>query len=313
MARGRVMLSGPRYVLGEAEVHHSAIPGLAERAQDFRMVNKPGLWGWGTVRRTSRSLADLAIESGRATLEAAGFDPAGVDALILSSTNFPGDARTHGSFVETITTGLRLPDAAFTGLTLNRCTNLLAAIDVATALVASGRWRTVLVITTDKVGDERARVEKFALFSDGAASCLIAADGYRSPAYEVVACACAQQNRDLDWSYEISSDLARVVNEALLKQGGLDLGEVDGLMHANIFIPLLVTKERQAGFSPGQLDTSNTPRVGHCFAADPLINLIDRAAAGQVRDGGHYLLAASLPGVRYGILLRACGQPASES
>jgi 3-oxoacyl-[acyl-carrier-protein] synthase-3 len=300
------MLSGTRYVLGEAEVHHSAIPGLAGRARDFRMVMKPELWGWGTVRRTGRSLAELAVESGRVTLEAAGLDPAAVDALILCSTNFPGDARTHGSFMETITIGLRLPEAAFTGLTLNRCTNMLAAIDVAAALVASGRRRTVLVITTDKAADERARVEQFALFSDGAASCLIAADGYRSPAYEVVACACAQQNRDLDWSHELSSDLARTVNEALLKPGGLELGQVDSLMHANIVIPLLVTKERQAGFSPGQLDTGNIPRVGHCFAADPLINLADRAAAGQVHAGRYYLLAASVPGVRYGILLRAC-------
>jgi 3-oxoacyl-[acyl-carrier-protein] synthase-3 len=44
--------------------------------------------------------------------------------------------------------------------------------------------------------------------------------------------------------------------------------------------------------------------VGHCFAADPLINLVDRDAQGELRDGAHYLLAASVPGSRIGVLLR---------
>lgn len=307
MTGQQALLSGARYVLGEEEVPYTEIPGLAERAWEFRMAMNPRLWGWGTVRRTSRSLADLAVESGRATLEAAGADPAAVDELIVCSTEFPGNAHTHGTFVEQLTSGLGLPDAAFTGLTLNRCANLLAAIDIASALVTAGRRRTILVITTDKARDEGDRAENFALFSDGAASCLISGQSYGSPAYEVTACACAQRNNDLDWSHEISSDLARAVNEELLKPQGLALAELDGLMPANIFTPLLMAKERQAGFSPAQVDTGNIARIGHCFAADPLINLVDRAVAGQVRNGGRYLLAVSLPGVRYGVLLRACG------
>jgi 3-oxoacyl-[acyl-carrier-protein] synthase-3 len=307
MTRQGALLSGARYVLGEEEVPYTEIPGLPERAREFRMAMNPRLWGWGTVRRTSRSLADLAVESGRTTLELAGADPGAVDELILCSTEFPGSAREHGSFVEQITSGLGLPGTAFTGLTLNRCTNLLAAIDVASALVTAQRRRTVLVITTDKARDERDRTENFALFSDGAASCLISGQGYGSPTYEVTACACAQRNGDLDWSHEISSDLARAVNEELLKPRGLELAGLEALMPANILAPLLMAKERQAGFSPGQLDTGNVPRIGHCFAADPLINLVDRAAAGRVRNGGRYLLAVSLPGTRYGVLLRACG------
>ncbi|HEY0934817.1 MAG TPA: hypothetical protein VGD91_13870 [Trebonia sp.] len=302
----QALLSGACYVLGEDEVPYSEIPGLAERARELRMAMNPRLWGWGTVWRTHRDLAGLAVESGRATLEATGADPAAVDELILCSTEFPGNARVHGSFVEQVTSGLGLPDTAFTGLTLNRCSNLLVAIDIASALVTAGRRRTVLVVTTDKVRDERDRAETFALFSDGAASCLVSGQGYGTPSYEVTACACAQRNSDLDWSHEISSDLARLVNQELLKPQGLGLAELDALLPANIFTPLLLAKERQAGFAPGQVDTRNIARTGHCFAADPLINLVDRAAAGQVRDGGRYLLAVSLPGSRYGVLLRAC-------
>jgi 3-oxoacyl-[acyl-carrier-protein] synthase-3 len=94
------------------------------------------------------------------------------------------------------------------------------------------------------------------------------------------------------------------VNERLLKSAGLSIEDVSGLMHTNIFKPIIVMKEMQAGFAADQLFTDNVTRVGHCFAADPFINLVDRGAAGQVRDDCHYLLASSVPGLRIGVLLR---------
>ncbi len=75
------------------------------------------------------------------------------------------------------------------------------------------------------------------------------------------------------------------------------------LAHANLYKPLVVMKERQAGFSPPQLYLANIERLGHCFAADPLINLVDRMALGHVRPGSYCLLASSVPGSRIGVLL----------
>lgn len=300
-----VFLSAPGYVLGEVEVPHDELPDFAERIRAWRMPAQPALWGWGSVRRTHRTVAELAVESGRCTLAAAGVDPAGVDAVVLCCTRFPGGPDTHGAFVAEIMAGLGLPAAAFTGVTLNRCTNLLAGIDLATALVAARRHRTVLVITTDATGDERDRQEQFALFSDGAASCLVAAQAHGRPAYEVLGCASAQANADLHWSHEISSDLSRLVNDELTKATGVGSAELAAVLPANLFLPLLAMKERQAGFTAAQIDTGNVARLGHCFAADPLINLADRAQRGQVADGAALLLAVSVPGARYGVLLRA--------
>ena len=75
-------------------------------------------------------------------------------------------------------------------------------------------------------------------------------------------------------------------------------------MHANLFLPLVAMKERQAGFSARQLYTANVTRLGHCFAADPLVNLVDQEQAGRIREGGHYVLAVSVPGSRVTVLLR---------
>ncbi|MFG2942630.1 3-oxoacyl-ACP synthase [Streptomyces sp. NPDC048282] len=308
-AARRVLLGGAAYVLGETELHHSRIEGLAERARELAMVPKAELWGWGNVRRTERTLQDLAVEAGRATLTTADVDPADVDALILCSTRFPGGPRTHGAFTDDILTGIGLTAATCTGVTLNRCTNLLVGVGLAHALVTAGQHRRVLVVTTDRITDERTRMENFALFSDGAAACLVAAAeaGPLDGAHEIVACAHLQRPGTLDWSHEISPDLAREVNDRILTPLDMKTGDLDHLVHPNLYTPVVVLKERQAGFAPQQLFTDNITRIGHCFAADPLINLADLGTAGRLRAGGHQLLASSVPGARAAVLLRTPG------
>ncbi len=299
-----VFLQGPRYVLGEIEADHSTIANLQARAEEFRMAPDPALWGWGSVFRSERGLEAMAIETGSATLRAAGADPSSIDALVLCCSDVQTRAKGHGRFAGTILAGIGLGDIPFYGLNLNRCVNLLAALDVASAFVASGRYRRILVITTDRAADEDERVLPYALLSDGAASCLVTADEDGRDRYQLLACATAQETGSLDWSNEISSDLTRRVNDSLLASRGMRVGDVAGLMHANIFKPLVVMKERQAGFTPRQIYTDNIGRVGHCFAADPLINLVDRVPLGHVRPDGHYMLASSVPGSRMGVLLR---------
>lgn len=299
-----VFLHGPRYVLGELAEDHTSVEGLYARAEEFRLAPDPRLWGWGNVHRSRRGLAAMAVDSGSATLRTARVDPSTVDALVLCSTWVPGPARDHGRFMQDVLSGIGLGDIAFYGVNLNRCVNLLAAIDLAGALVASGRHHRVLVVTTDRVFDEAERMVSYALFSDGAASCVVTADPHCHDGYRLLGCASAQDTANLGWSAEISADLARRVNESLLAPHGMKLGDVAALLHANIFTPLVVMKERQAGFTREQIYTDNIARVGHCFAADPLINLVDRTAAGHVRPGRHYLLASSVPGQRFGVLLR---------
>ncbi len=301
---GPVYLLGPAYVLGEHEVDHTAIENLDELARRFKLAPKADLWGWGTIRTTSRELEDLAIETGLDTLKTAGLDTASIDALVLCSNRIPGPAEGHGQFVADILTGIGLGDIPAYGANLNRCVNLLAGIDLARALVASGRYRRILVITTDKVADDADRMSQFALFSDGAASCVISAEPSEAGGFELIACATAQETAALEWTNQISADLAKDVNEQLLGPAGLKLGDVAALAHANLFTPLLVMKERQAGFSPDQLYLDNISRFGHCFAADPLINLVDRVGLGHLKAGSYCLLASSVPGSRIGALLR---------
>jgi 3-oxoacyl-[acyl-carrier-protein] synthase-3 len=298
-----VFLTAPQYVLGEIEEDHTAIPHLSERVVEYGLVPKAEFWGWGTIRRTERSVTSMAVQTGAATLLQARVEPASVDCVVLCTTAFPSDNRDHGTFVAEVMTGIGLDDADFIGVGLHRCANLLAGIRTGEAMVASGRHRRVLVISTDRIEDESLRLEKFAMFSDGAASCLLS-DSDPGGGYEVVSSAAAHNVSQLDWASELSADLSQRVNESLLKGRGLALADV-ALLHGNIFKPIVMLKEMQAGFRPSQLFTDNIARFGHCFAADPLINLVDRATAGHVRAGAYYMLASSVQGSRIGVLLRA--------
>ncbi|MET7680648.1 3-oxoacyl-ACP synthase [Streptomyces sp. NPDC005423] len=301
-----VVLRAPRYVLGETSVDHTGIEGFAAFVEERRMVPDAALWGWGAVHRTELDTAALAVRTGRLTLRAAAVEPAEVDALVLCSTAFPAEVDAHGELIASVLRGLGIDSVPVTGITLNRCANLLAGLRVAAAMVAGGRHRNVLVITADRVAVESARITDFALFSDGAASCLITRRSDGAPeSYEWVGDAHAQDSATLGPGHEISADLARLANKRLLAETGIGVEAVDGLLHNNIYLPIVTMKEVQAGFGQAQLDTANIARVGHCFAADPLINLVDRWSAGNVRPGGLYLLASSVSGLRLCVLLRA--------
>ncbi|MEU6256037.1 phosphopantetheine-binding protein [Streptomyces sp. NPDC047043] len=305
----RVVLRAPRYVLGEISMDHTEIKGFAEFVDERQMVPDARMWGWGAVHRTELDTATLAVRAGRRTLQAAGVEPGEVDAVVLCSTAFPAEVGGHGELIASVLHGLELNAVPVTGITLNRCATLLTGLQVAATMVAAGRRRTVLVITADRVADESARMADFALFSDGAASCLVTrqVDG-AVESYEWVADAHAQDPASMGRGTEISADLAKAANRQLFAEAGIGVEEIDGLLHNNIFLPIVTMKEVQAGFDQSQLDTSNITRVGHCFAADPLINLVDRQSAGTVRPGGLYLLASSVSGLRMCVLLRADGR-----
>ena len=303
-AASRVLLAAAAYQLGEFSEPVSSLPDLADRAAQLSMSMLPKLWGWGDYRRTELSLAELAIGTGLATLAAGEVDPTSVDALILCSTRFDGGAEVHGEFVQQIVTGLGLGNVSFYGMTLHRCANLVVALDLANTLVRAGRHRRMLVITTDRVPRGVSRIESFAIFSDGAASCLVTDEPVAGTCYDVLGSASCSTLDRLDYGGEISADLAVAVNRSLLEDQSLRASELSALMHTNLVIPVISMKERQAGFTAEQLYLDNISRFGHCFAADPLINLVDRVALGHVQAGDHLMLVASVPGERHSVLLQ---------
>jgi 3-oxoacyl-[acyl-carrier-protein] synthase-3 len=302
----KIALRGPHFVLGDVTLHHTGIPGFDDGVARHRMAPVADLWGWGDVHRSSAGIDVLAIRAAQGCLRDAGVTAAEVDALVLCSSTLPEGVAAHADLVRSVLTGLGMEDVPVTGVTLNRCGNLLAGLILARALVAAGDHHRVLVVTTDRVTVESGRMTGSALLSDGAAACLITGWAPDAP-YGWVMGAVAQDPALLSEDGQLSAELAATVNARLTKETGIVPTAIDAVLGTNMYLPIVTMKETQAGFRREQLHTATIPTAGHCFAADPLINLVDRQRTGRIRPGGHYLLAAAVPGMRIGVLLRAGG------
>lgn len=301
-AASQSRLLAAQYVLGEQTLAWHELADLQARAKQFSMPLQADLWGWGQIYKTAGSVTDMAIKTARMTLAEAGYSGQDIDTTIVCSSSLQSGTEAHQHFLREFAGQLQLEQSAITGVSLGRCTNLLKGIHLARGLIHSGQARRALVVTSDAISDERQRIENFALFSDGAASCLICHADDTSRGDTLLA---SGGRQDLSQLYQgLSAGLVRAVNQDLFSSAGITLGDITRLFHSNVYLPLCQLNEMQAGYQRAQLYTDNIPRFGHCFAADPLINFIDARNNGAVSDTGIYQLAVSIPGARASLLLR---------
>lgn len=295
-------LLAPCYVLGEQQCAWHEITGHQQRAQQFSMPLQPALWGWGNVYKTTSSITEMAINTVRMTLSEAGLTGLDIDVVIVCSSSLRCGTDAHQRFLGEFAGALQLEQSDVIGVSLGRCTNLLRGIHVAHSLIGTAQARRVLVVSCDAIDDEHQRMENFALFSDGAASCLICHAAEASEGYTLLASAGRQDLRQLGQG--LSSELVRAVNQTLFSSTGSTLNDVARLFHSNVYLPLCQLNELRAGYRQTQLYTDNISRFGHCFAADPLINFIDACKEGTANDAALYQLAVSIPGARASLLLQ---------
>ncbi|WP_447872600.1 hypothetical protein [Serratia fonticola] len=296
-------LLAAHYVLGEQKLAWHELADHQVRAKQFAMPLQADLWGWGNIYQTTSSITEMAIKTARMTLAEAGYTGHDIDTTIVCSSSLQSGTEAHQRFLAEFATMLQLEQSEIIGVSLGRCTNLLKGIHLARSLIQSTQARRILIITCDAISDEQLRMENFALFSDGAASCLIChADDAPLQGNMLIASGGRQNHSQLHQG--LSAGLVKAVNQDLFSSAGITLSDITRLFHSNVYLPLCQLNEMQAGYQQTQLYTDNIPRFGHCFAADPLINFIDACNDGIVSDTALCQLAVSIPGARASLLLR---------
>lgn len=301
MSAGPVVIHGAACELGEHVVEHRDAFRFAEKLVEFRMPESATVWGWGSFHRTSRSRAELAVASARRTLDSAGCRAADVDAVLLCGAEFPSQVAAHADYCRTVLGELELGHAFVTGVTLGRCTTMLTAIQLAHGLVAGGAHHDVLVVASDRVVDEDDRFQSFALFSDSAASCVIST----RPGGELAvrATAAVHDVPALTVDGRVNGELARLGTETLTRRSGVAPSDIATVLASNVYVPILRMSERQSGFRLDQLYLRGIALRGHCFSADPIVNLVDHRSTGAgLRTGDHVVLSSSVPGSRVSLL-----------
>ncbi|GAA4551957.1 hypothetical protein [Amycolatopsis samaneae] len=297
----RASVGGAAYELGEYEAGYREAPRFAEKIARYEMLDEAGVWGWGRFFVSGRDRAELAVAAARRTLAMTGCTGGDVDAVVLGAAEFPADVDSHARYCRTVLEALKLGNAFVLGVTLGRCTTLLSAVHLAERLVASGTYDNVLVVVADRVEDEEKRFQQFAIFSDSAASCLVTS---RPGDLAIVATASALDPAALDAAGRFSGQLGRAAAEAITRRSGVRPEEIAAVLPPNLFTPIVRMSEGQAGFRPGQLFLANIANRGHCFSADPIVNLVDRQRADGLRPGDHLLLTSGVPGARVSILVQ---------
>lgn len=261
------------YVVGDVTLDVDQLPNKNEVLAANAMPDIKELWGWEHCRRSDLSSVALASDAASRSL-GRGVDPASIGALIVCC----GDRLNYyeqNRFLAELAGALKLGDFRSYWLGGAGCVTLFSAIGLARAMIVADAVRNVLVVGVDKVDDDADRFQRFGVLSDAACSFVVSSGAQVD--FSLVDAVTISSTRTLDRSEDFQSK-CELIHSALERFGqpqGFDYDRVEAFFGANVFLPI---QELELSLLP--IDSSlayvgNTARYGHCYAADPIINLVD--------------------------------------
>lgn len=306
MSENYSVISGVRYVLGEKKSRYNEALGYGKH----NMPDIPDLWGWGDFYETKKEIVSLMIDTAKETIKESGISVQDIDCVILCSSSFPNHFQSHLGYCRDILQSLGIENSVCFGQTLNGCGALLSAISQANIFIKAREYENILIVSADKVPEGDMRLHSYALFSDGAASCLVSKPRGidlkgNDNKYSIQSTSNVQATEFIDENAPYNVDIIRDSNDALLTQVGLSVEDIKLLCTNNLYLPVVSMKEEEGGLDESLLFQRNILEKGHCFAADVLINLYDACEVGALRPNDVALLAADYPGGRTGLLIKA--------
>lgn len=294
-------LYGASMQLGDKLRDADSLEGLDEFFAAQGLPPDPQMLGLGRFHEAAEDEWDLALAAARQSIAMAGAE---VDCVILCASRFRGETADHAAGMHRLLSGLGLTPAFTAGVTMNRCASFLSGLRLAQATVAAGQSRACLVVTADRFTTDAERLRPFALFSDGAAACIVGASPGSGPCYRIQGSAAATDPASASEAARISAAMVQRANAALHQVTGLSISDHAAVLPTNVYTPIVMMTEAQGGAAPSALYLGNIARRGHVFAADPLLNLVDFEAAESVAPGTNLWLAATVPGLRVAVSLQ---------
>lgn len=283
----RVGIRHLSYVLGDQKVWYRDLPDIEARIRGLKIPDDEELWNWGYCRRSS---GDYNVHVTRGfmqltdDLNAAGIN---VDAVLVCAPF----QNSNEDFMGVLDSEV-LPKIAHDGLRRvddRDCANVVQALADARELIHSG-YEHVLVLAAEKMEDERTRFRKYSVFSDFCFALLLSSR-IEQCHYEILD---AYMGRDdhpgEDTSGILTRDLEKECVADVLARNGVAQQDVGKFFYLNLFQPVAEMKGKETGFAERQLYTE-VKDLGHCYGADPFINMHGYFASGG--NGDIHLLCAS--------------------
>lgn len=221
--------------------------------------------------------------------------------LVASATA----SQTGGLSVTRALAGAGISAVPIYSVGLNGCADALGAIAVGQCLVDSGD-RELLILCADSAGSEhsgRFLPDNQGILTDGAAACLLT-NARPESGYEVLGVHHVADYVVRDFSRGFSSPdriarklvALRRIAEETCKVANLQVEHLDHVFVNNYVASAREVMVRGAVGRKSKLYPAHVDSVGHCFSADPLINLGSAMAEGDVAIGSRSLVLGTGPG-----------------
>jgi 3-oxoacyl-[acyl-carrier-protein] synthase III len=296
-----VGIFGPHYVVGELELDVELLANRKDVLSRYNMPDIKDLWGWGYYRKTQKSRIELACTTATATLEKSGLGPADIDALILcccDGLNYHG----QNQFLGELSGCLGLSYGFFTWVGGAGCASLFSAVEIAHSLVQGGAFKNALVIAVDKIDNDVERFQRFGVFSDAACSFIVSRSGAADFVIldaKVLSCPVSLRNGGEDFQDKCQLIYAMF---ARLERCAAPPSSARAYFGSNVFIPIQELEMSVMPVEGLRMYQKNTARYGHCYAADPVINLLDFYADHANRETRSSVMVATAHG-HFGVIL----------
>jgi 3-oxoacyl-[acyl-carrier-protein] synthase-3 len=309
-------------------------PRVLDADQFDRLVGKPAGWSERTSGVRSRhvvekeTVIDMAAAAARQAIARAGIAAQDIDCIIAAGALAHQPIPTSAVLIQR---ALGLQASGIPAFDVNAtCLSFLAALDLASALITAGRYRTILVTAADMPsnGTRPDDPDLRAMFGDGAAAAIVKAAeragqgilALRMETYSEGAEACTlraggtglsphgdfQTFLDATW-FEMDGPLAFRVSarympaffDRLLHDAGVTLGDIDLVVPHQASAHALHLMRRRLGVPAAKLIDLLAERGNQVSASIP--SMLDHAlTSGRAKPGDLILLIGTAAGITLG-------------
>lgn len=208
----------------------------------------------------------------------------------------------HVSVLRPVCEQLGLSHASAFTVTQHACASGLLAVDLAGRLLAADGdpAALALVLTGEKAFTATAKaIPGTTVMGEGTAAVLVTLEGSTDRLLSYATCTRGEYSDGMflqpgaaaQFQQEYPRVLAEVMATAAAR-AGLELGDIDLLLPHNVNRLSWVRLCELSGYPIERVFLDNVPVTGHCFCADPFINLHRATERGRLTPGDRYLMVA---------------------
>lgn len=299
--------------MGDLRRDVESIDGVQALFHSHKLPMNPALLNYRHFYQSTLDVSECIARAAAQSLAAGGLAGAQIDMLILTSADL-GFLHADPQFMPALLERAGLVRALPLAVTAQECAGLLCALDMAWRHVQSGLYANVLVVSYDKARSDARRVQPFGIVSDAALACVVSAE--RPLGLSLRRSAVRADLRGMQGKGDFASRKALIgaVTAEVLGADQLSLSDIGKVFTTNFFKPIANFNASCMGLAAHQLYAEQTPELGHCLGADPLLNLAMylRQHPRQLA-GGMHMLQAYAPGLLAAVLVEQVGEVAQPA